>query len=156
MKVISKIIVWILSIIFVFILVNIGFGIYKYNWVSNYSEILNQQDWKSTISDIIITNPISILNIFYLDTDLSTWENNDALQDTGMINDVILKSWDNEIDPYDPEFEEDFNSFFGTDDSESQVVVEIEEEPWFINQDIETKNNDSSVGQQLIDKFSQQ
>lgn len=156
MKVISKIIVWILSLMFVFILVNIGFGIYKYNWVSNYSEILNQQDWKSTISDMVITNPISILNIFYPDTDLSTWENNDAPQDTGMINDVILETWDNEIDPYDPEFEEDFNNFFGTDDTDSQVVEESEEEPWFINPNAEVERNAPSVGQQLIDKFNQQ
>lgn len=162
MKIISKILVWLLGIIFLFILVNIAFGIYRYKWIKNYSEILNQKDRQSTISTISIKNPISILDIFYSQIQASTWENNNILQDTGIVleevEEVEAETWNNEIDPYDPEFEEDFNSFFGGTETDSKIKDLPEEKPWFVNPkvDVEVEDSTRSVGQQLFDKFNQQ
>jgi len=65
MKIISKVIVWILSIIFLFVVVNLGIGLFKYKSISNYVDFLNKKDRDSAIAQIDITNPTSIFSIFY-------------------------------------------------------------------------------------------
>lgn len=65
MKIISKIIAWILSIIFVFIALNLIVWLIKYGGISNYSDFLNKKDRNTTISQISIKDPKSIFSLFY-------------------------------------------------------------------------------------------
>lgn len=155
MKIISKILFWFLTTILVFIIVNMFFGIYKYGWINNYSKFLNEKDRKSTISNINIKNPISVFGIFYWDMEFFKWKVEsftgdvlDLSQETWSVLDTaILQTGSNEIDPYDPEFEEDFSNFFGNSDIDySQEDVKIED-PGFINPDWYFEDNDTSLWQ---------
>jgi hypothetical protein len=146
MQIIKKIIGFItiiLSVIIVFILVNLLIGGLKFWSFSGYFNMLEDKNWDS-VSEDITWNPVSRIWIFYDDTDDSQTQidstseellNNldellprdenlprpteDDLDDisleepTFQIWDTqIVESWENYDNPYDPDFEDEFNSFF--------------------------------------------
>lgn len=160
MKIISKIIVWILSIIFLFVVVNLGIGLFKYKSISNYANFLNQKDRHSSISQIDITNPMSILSLFYgeytpLPKNIDLDENSDLdlIEDWDL--DVQQKDW---LNVYDPEFEDDFNEFFGTTHTWNQKEKPQDEEVWFVApQEAPDQNTqaEKTAWQELLERFSQ-
>jgi len=160
MKIASKIIVWIVSIALFFVLVNLGIGLFKHKSISNYADFLNQKDWQSAISQIDIKNPSSIFSIFYGDSVSIKKDTNKDLADTEIIaetkDEISLEDEsNNSMDHYDPEFQDEFNEFFGTTQLE-----ENEEFPWFIDPNAtlleeESDESQETVSQQLIEKFSQ-
>lgn len=172
MKIISKIIAWILSIVFLFIIVNLAIWIVKYEWLANYSDFLNQKDRDTTVSQITIQDPMSIFSLFYweytpkeknidipqenLEDNITDQESQETLQ------------WDEEtgLNVYDPDFEDDFNDFFGTTHTPEESSDSIEEEWAFVvpetseQDNLDQSNseqdnvNTKTVWQQLLEKFS--
>lgn len=173
MKIISKIIAWILSIIFVFIALNLIVWLIKYGGISNYSDFLNKKDRNTTISQISIKDPKSIFSLFY-------WEytpkekNIDVLQEN--LEDKIIDQElqeDSQVDEeaklnvYDPDFEDDFNAFFGKTHISKKKSDLTNEEGWAfvvpetseqdnLNQTNSKQDNANTktVWQQLLEKFS--
>ena len=153
MKIIKKTIgflIFVLTIIIVFILVNLLIGWVKVWSFSEYAKILESKD-RETVSQDITRNPISRLWVFYdgidntqveLDSESEELLNNidtllpsDTLPDDSLDTDLsddttevepTFQSWaGNFVDsqdsvetvedwsnPYDPDFEDEFNSFF--------------------------------------------
>lgn len=121
MKIISKIICGIFVVIILFILVNLINWTVWYWWTKNYAEILNNKDRNESVSQISILKPKTWISIFY---DSQVEENVDL---EGIVDDfnleedmgVEFESWDVEEEekevnhnPYDPDYEDEFNSFF--------------------------------------------
>lgn len=170
MRIISKIIVWVFSLLLVFIVVNLLIWSYKMEWVGNYMQLLNNKDWSQSISQVYITNPTSIFSIFSIQTPGSTWQQIGTLGspvgvlETGDIQDIIntwnsdTETWD-ELDPYDPEFEDEFNSFFGWEESDSNTItwetIDLDvEDITKINQE-ESQESWHTVWEALIKKFNE-
>ncbi len=160
MKIISKVIVWILSIIFLFVVVNLGIGLFKYKSISNYTEFLNQKDRHGAVAQIDITKPMSIFNIFYGEYIPVPKDDNSDEQD---LSDLV-QDWDMEIQEedwlnvYDPSFQDEFNEFFGTTHTWNQSQKPEYEEAWFVSSqeapDQKTQTG-KTVWQELLERFSQ-
>jgi hypothetical protein len=173
MKIVSKIITWILSIIFLFIIINLAIGVVKYEWLANYSDFLNQKERNTVVSQISIKDPISIFSLFYWE--YSPREKNiDVLQEN--LEDKIIDQElqeDSQVDEeaklnvYDPDFEDDFNAFFGKTHISKKKSDLTNEEGWAfvvpetseqdnLNQTNSKQDNANTktVWQQLLEKFS--
>ena len=132
MKIISKIVVWILSLVLVFIFANLLIWSFKTKWINNYAQLLSDKEWSETISQVTIANPISIFSIF----SVSSWailpEDNNIVSEmedeTENKPEIIIEinTWENQ-DPYDPEFEDEFNSFFWWEDEQNNDSIILEE-----------------------------
>ena len=160
MKIISKIIVWILSIIFLFVVINLSAGLFKYKSIANYTEFLNQKDRQSTVAQIDITNPMSIFSIFY--GEYIPVPKNDKADQKDKSN--LIQTWDlsaqeeDWLNVYDPSFEDEFNEFFGTTHTWDQSQNPEYEEAWFVSpQEVPDQNTQTgkTVWQELLDKFNQ-
>ncbi len=165
MKIISKIVVWILSLIAIFMVANLVIWCFQYKWIGNYIQILENKDWSSTIAQVNINNPISIFSIFYeegyidIPDDASLTQTWDILSENDTV-DIQNTTWDvveeNNIDPYDPEFEDDFNDFF---DGESNEIEDIENNTGDTAKDDTVEQNDVDTGhtiaEELIQKFNE-
>lgn len=159
MKIISKIIVWMLSLIVVFVVANLIIWCFQYKWINNYIQVLNDKDWSDTMAQVTLKNPASIFTIFYeegyikSENDELLIENWDIANTTDKTTTDSITKESNNIDPYDPEFEDEFNSFFGGENSDT--VQEIEH----IVQDNVVEENDiytgHSVAEELIKKFNE-
>lgn len=144
MKIISKFLVWLLSALLLFIIINLWIGLVKYKSLSNYSIFLNQKDWSTVISQINIKNPSTIFHIFYWETinipkQILSWEveKDIEIQEESPSN-------DNNINPYDPEFQDEFNNFFGTTQTWQQNNIKDNNEPGFIS-DLSVSNTDADT-----------
>lgn len=148
MKIIKTIInflIIILSIIILFILVNLLIGCIRVWSFSDYISTLESKDW-DTVSQDISWNPTSRFWIFYDDTDTQQIEldpesekllnnldtllpSDNTMADSSDIDlsgdiaeieptfqtwteDEVIDTWDTWNNPYDPDFEDEFNSFF--------------------------------------------
>lgn len=144
MKKICKVICRILWIFMWFILINLVIWTIKYWWTKAYSQILNQKDWQESMSEFSILKPKTRVAIFYEnsqeDTEKKVEENllNELDTEASAEVDNIfseLLSWDAEVteeetvnhNPYDPDYEDDFNSFFWWSSEESPEIIPVEE-----------------------------
>lgn len=148
MKIISRLITLLLGIVFIFTIINLVYGCFKYDWITNYMEILNEKDWNTTISEVNILDPISILSLFNDDV-VSLSGDVEEIEEVDIIPEVEeVSTWDNEIDPYDPEFEDEFNSFFWDEEGIEEELTEDPSETLVVD-------NEPSVGEQLVEKFNE-
>ena len=137
---ITKSIIWLLTILVLFILINLAIWAFKYGWISRYATLLDNKDWSDSVSQMSITNPVAI---FYDETwSLDKKENQDLEENMAEENqnadpDIQQETQENidikeeveenpAIDPYDPEFEDEFNSFFGWENSELNNIEDQE------------------------------
>jgi len=159
MKIISKIIAWILSIIFVFIALNLIVWLIKYGGISNYSDFLNKKDRNTTISQISIKDPKSIFSLFY-------WEYTPKDKNTESLEQDFTNQQAEEDIPTDEEidtvnetnFIDDFDEFFGSTDLQKDSQESYDDTEWaFIAKDSPSQPNTEvkTVWQQLLDKFNQ-
>ncbi|HRX64190.1 MAG TPA: hypothetical protein P5060_03750 [Candidatus Absconditabacterales bacterium] len=151
MKIISKTIAWILSIVLAFVAINLLIGVFKYKGIQSYAQYLDQKDWNQTISDLNIKNIPSILHIFY-DKNIVLSEETQNSNNTGD-NQQLTGDTDSNtgIQAYDPAFEDEFNSFFGGDSEIEVVDEEIEDSAV---SDTETGDL-HPIAEQLIQKFNE-
>ena len=164
MKIMPKIIVWMLSLIAVFIVANLVIWCFQYKWINNYIQILENKNWSSTIEQININDPISIFSMFYEEGYINISDTTDLTQTWNILSeddivDIQNTTWDiveeNTIDPYDPEFEDDFNSFFDGESSgiDQETGITIEDD--IILEEIDTGVEHNSVAEELIKKFNE-
>jgi len=106
MKIISKIIIWILSIVALFIIINLIVGACKYKWFSNYVQILDDKNREESANQINIKAPKTRFSIFYADDTWDTISSDDT--NTNKKNSLTPKS----TNPYEYDYEDEFNSFF--------------------------------------------
>ena len=173
MKIVSKIITWILSIIFLFIIINLAIGVVKYEWLANYSDFLNQKERNTVVSQISIKDPISIFSLFHWE--YTPREKNIDVRQENLEDKIIDQELqkDSQVDEeaklnvYDPDFEDDFNAFFGKTHISKKKSDLINEEGWAfvvpetseqdnLNQTNSKQDNANTktVWQQLLEKFS--
>lgn len=85
----------------------------------NYFFYQNSRDWNDISSKIHLLEPSSLSNIFYSDDDIYEilkdyiqWNQKNL---TGSVIDTwsAEQNYDDSLNVYDPEFEEDFNEWFG-------------------------------------------
>ena len=144
MKKACKVICRILWIIICFILVNLIIWTIKYWWTKAYSQILNEKDWQESMSEFSILRPKTRVSMFYKDsqedTEKQVEENllneldNEASEQVDDIFNEIL-SGDVEVEegentnhnPYDPDYEDEFNSFFWNTSESTPEVISVEE-----------------------------
>ena len=175
MRIISKIIVWILSLILIFIVANLSIWSFQIKSISSYMQLLNEKDWSETISHITVTNPASIFSIFYVGSEDILLDNNTEINienttviiewETEIVQETI-NTWDrtdvetwNSLDPYDPEFEDDFNSFFGWEeesgsDNNTWELLEANKKTWFDTSG-DVNEEEHTVAEELIKKFNE-
>ena len=137
-----------------FIVINLIIWTVKYWWTKAYSQILNQKDWQESMDEFSLLKPKTRVAIFYQDSQGSVWDDIDDnlwdLLDTetsAQVDDIINKLLSGEEEmtddgstnrnPYDPDYEDEFNSFFGITSNEAPEIISVEEiedlEPaWFI------------------------
>ena len=144
MKKASRVICWIFWIFMWFILVNLIIWTIKYWWTKNYSEILNNKDRDKSVAEFSILKPKTRVAMFYKDSQ----EDIDKIVEENLLNELdteasaevddILNeflSWDTEVtdeetvnhNPYDPDYEDEFNSFFWWSSEENSEVIPVEE-----------------------------
>ena len=144
MKKACKVICRILWIIICFILVNLIIWTIKYWWTKAYSQILNEKDWQESMSEFSILRPRTRVAIFYKDSQEDTGKqveenllnelDNEASEQVDDIFNEIL-SGDVEVEegentnhnPYDPDYEDEFNSFFWNTSESTPEVISVEE-----------------------------
>lgn len=144
MKKACKVICLILWIIICFILVNLLIWTIKYWWTKAYSQILNEKNWQESMSEFSILRPKTRVAIFYKDSQEDTQKqveenllnelDNEASEQVDDIFNEIL-SGDVEVDeeentnrnPYDPDYEDEFNSFFWNTSQDTPEVISVEE-----------------------------
>lgn len=146
MKKICKVICRILWIFMWFILVNLIIWTIKYWWTKTYSQILNQKDWQESMSEFSIFRPKTRVAIFYKDLQEDTQKQieekllNELDDETSeQVDDIFneILSGDAETNeeentnhnPYDPDYEDEFNSFFwgSSQDEEPTEIIPVEE-----------------------------
>lgn len=154
MKKACKVICWILWIFMWFILVNLIIWTIKYWGTKAYSKILNQKNWQESVSEFSILKPRTRVSMFYWDqqedTDKTVEEsllNEMDTEASAEVDDIFNEflSWDAEVideenvnhNPYDPDYEDEFNSFFWWSSEENSELITVEEiedlEPaWFV------------------------
>ena len=127
-----------------FILVNLIIWAIKYWGTKTYSEILNQKDWQQSVTEFSILKPKTRFAMFYKDSQ----EDTDKIVEEDLLNELdteasaevddILNeflSWDAEVtdeetvnhNPYDPDYEDEFNSFFWEASEENTELISVEE-----------------------------
>lgn len=144
MKKACKVICWILWVIICFILVNLIIWTIKYWWTKAYSQILNEKNWQESVSEFSILRPRTRVAMFYKNpqenTEKQVEENllneldNEASEQVDDIFNEIL-SGDAEVNeeestnhnPYDPDYEDEFNSFFWNTSEDTPEVISVEE-----------------------------
>jgi hypothetical protein len=174
---IAKSIIWLLIILILFILINLVIWASKYWGIGRYASLLDNKDWSTSISQTSITNPVAM---FYDDTWLLDDKWNDNIEiNTEIKLEVKQEQQENDfienlpeakpaIDPYDPEFEDEFNSFFWWENSELTTMEnnnlynslndEAEnDEIWAIQNtaNLDTQDQKHSIIQRLIQKFNE-
>lgn len=144
MKKACKVICWILWIFICFILINLIIWTIKYWGTKAYSKILNEKDWQESMSEFSILRPRTRVAMFYKnpqeDTGQTVEENLLNELDTeasAEVDDIFneLLSWDTEgieeenvnRNPYDPDYEDEFNSFFWNASEDTPEVISVEE-----------------------------
>lgn len=144
MKKACKVICRILWIFICFILVNLIIWTIKYWGTKAYSKILNEKDWQESMAEFSIIRPKTRVAMFYRDsqedTDQTIEENLLNELDTeasAEVDDIFNEflSWDTEVteeenvnrNPYDPDYEDEFNSFFWVDSEENSEVIPVED-----------------------------
>jgi len=96
-------------------------GYVKFNgWVHDYFKYLNEKNRKESISKVDLWKPSSYVNVFWEDgvdelwiinNEWLTWDLNiEELEIDG------LSGIDDDIDVFDPEFQDDFDDFFASED----------------------------------------
>lgn len=132
MRTISKIICWIFLVIALFIIVNLVIWSVQYWWTKNYSQYLNNKNWDEVIAQVYILKPKTWLTPFYeVDyVNIETNKNNNI--ENSNLNETL--SWDKETaaqevnhNPYDPDYEDEFNSFFGTNSEATWEKISVQE-----------------------------
>lgn len=169
---VAKSIISVLVVLISFILINLIVWAFKYGWISRYAALLDNKDWSTSISQMSISNPVAM---FYDDSRLLENEVEVLMQDKDIIKkeetqealeentEKNIDKEDTSIDPYDPEFEDEFNSFFGWENSE---LNSIKDEELYNNLNDEASNNhnasednastqDHSTIKRLIQKFNE-
>ncbi len=167
MKIFSKIIMRILVILLLFVFVNLVIGFTKHKSLADYTKFLNERDRNYSVSQISIKNPISILSLFYgeisnqdLSWNVLDMEGENLDEDIALDWNILPDDGLTTIDPYDPEFEDDFNEFFGKTKIEWSTGDESYENPWFVAPDEgfivgDADWDEPSVAQQLLDRINQ-
>ena len=144
MKKACKVICRILWVIICFILINLIIWTIKYWGTKAYSQILNEKNWQESVSEFSILRPRTRVAMFYKNpqenTEKQVEENllneldNEASEQVDNIFNEIL-SGDAEVNeeestnhnPYDPDYEDEFNSFFWNVSEETPEVISVEE-----------------------------
>lgn len=134
MRTISKIICWIFLAIALFIIINLIIWSVQYWWTKNYSQYLNNKNWNEVVEQVYILKPKTWLAPFYdVDyVDIETNKNKDDNIENVNLNETL--SWAEETavqevnhNPYDPDYEDEFNSFFGTNSQETWEKISVQE-----------------------------
>lgn len=143
MKKACKVICWILWIFICFILINLIIWTIKYWGTKAYSKILNEKNWQESMAEFSIIRPKTRVAMFYEstqeDTNQTVEENLLNELDTeasAEVDDIFneLLSWDTEgieenvnRNPYDPDYEDEFNSFFWVDSEDNSEIIPVED-----------------------------
>lgn len=136
MKTFLKVICAILWIIICFISINLIIWIIRYKWVWNYAQILNSKDWQSSASKISILRPKTRFSIYYKDKENAPIETIDIQPENIQPEDVQVEdnientkpATSTNNNPYDPDYEDEFNSFFGTTNPKIEWETVVEED----------------------------
>ena len=152
MRTISKIICGIFVALFLFISVNLVIWAIQYWWTKNYSEYLNDKNRKDCIEQVYILKPKTWLSVFYELESMPLENNNGNIKGEKNVEivegdanlDLDNLSWDNvsgvvqeNHNPYDPDYEDEFNSFFWVTSEETWEIIPVQkienlETAWFI------------------------
>lgn len=144
MKKACKVICRILWVLICFILVNLTIWTIKYWWTKAYSQILNEKNWQESMSEFSILRPRTRVSMFYKDSQEDTEKQieekllNELDDETSeQVDDIFneILSGDVEIseeeksnrNPYDPDYEDEFNSFFWNTSQDTPEVISVEE-----------------------------
>jgi len=128
LKKIGKFVKYILWIILIVLLSLFVIGYLQYSGgVGDYLRFLNQKDWGETVQTVKIWNPGTWTELFWSSEQWTI--NNEQLADTwDVVNDVeefeisgLDMSGVDEIDVFDPAFEEEFESFFETEELTKEI-----------------------------------
>lgn len=156
MKTACKVICRILWVLICFILTNLVIWTIKYWWTKAYAQILNEKNWQECMSEFSILRPRTRVSIFYQDSQkdtekqvenlLNDLDNETSQQVDDIFNEIL--SGDSKVseeeninhNPYDPDYEDEFNSFFWNSSEDTPEVISVEEienlEPaWFVVDD---------------------
>ena len=128
MRVISKIICWIFIVFILFILVNLVLWVVQYWWTKNYSEYLNKKNRDESVANVRLLEPKTRLSIFYdvdgLDADIDVGD--EITVDNNLwIADTEVKQVNH--NPYDPDYEDEFNSFFAWSSEETWNIISVQD-----------------------------
>ena len=144
MKKACKVICWILWIFICFILINLIIWTIKYWGTKAYSKILNEKNWQESMAEFSIIRPKTRVSMFYGSTQEDTGQtveenllNELDTEASAEVDDIFneLLSWDTEgieeenvnRNPYDPDYEDEFNSFFWNASEDTPEVISVEE-----------------------------
>ena len=134
MRTVSKIICWIFIAFALFIIVNLVIWAVQYGWTKNYSEYLNSKNRNESIAQVYILKPKTWLSMFYENDSVNIETNNDVDGNIENIDSNEILSWDVEIEekevnhnPYDPDYEDEFNSFFWASSEETWDIISVQE-----------------------------
>lgn len=134
MRTVSKIICWIFLAIALFIIVNIVIWSIQYWWTKNYSEYLNNKNRNESIAQVYILKPKTWLSMFYEIDSINIKRKNNEDDSIKNIDSSDILSGDVETEekevnhnPYDPDYEDEFNSFFGTSSEETWELISVQE-----------------------------
>ena len=144
MKKACKVICWILWLFMCFILVNLIIWTIKYWGTKAYSKILNEKNWQESMAEFSILRPKTRVAMFYKNSQ----EDNDKTVEQNLLNELDAEasaevddifneflSWDTEVtdeeninrNPYDPDYEDEFNSFFWWSSEETSDIIPVED-----------------------------
>lgn len=131
MRTVSKIICWIFLAIALFIIVNLVIWSIQYWWTKNYSEYLNNKSRNESIAQVYILKPKTWLSMFYemdwVNVEGNDNEGNDINPDEILVWDEDTQTKEINHNPYDPDYEDEFNSFFGTSSEETWELIPVQE-----------------------------
>jgi len=134
MRVASKIICWLFLAFLLFIITNLVIWVIQYWWTKNYSKYLNEKNRDDSIQQVYILRPKTWLSIFYEIDSVNIEINNNEDNNIENINSNEILSGDIEIEekeinhnPYDPDYEDEFNSFFWVSSEETWNIISVQE-----------------------------
>lgn len=133
MRTVSKIICWIFIAFVLFIIVNLVIWAVQYGWTKNYSEYLNSKNRNESIAQVYILKPKTWLSMFYeidsVDIETNNEDNNIKNIDSNEIlsGDVEVEEKEVNHNPYDPDYEDEFNSFFWASSEETWDIISVQE-----------------------------
>lgn len=138
MRVISKIICGIFVVFILFILVNLTLWAMQYWWTKKYAEYLNKKDRDESVSNVYLLQPKTWLSVFYdvdgLDIDMDEENENDSMIVNPDEDETQVKEVNH--NPYDPDYEDEFNSFFGWNSDDTWSIISVQDiedlsDAWF-------------------------